>query len=727
MNEITKKPDKSMKGSRTMYAAALAGTLLAAAALVWFLFAKVKIDQKNTIVENAMAYSSLMDEKISVDLHGFLELNLDPALESSDLGDFFHDPSSTPGSFSRIRESAAECVEIAENLDDLILYRTSDNTLLSTMNDYHYLAKINPAYPYLMSALSQAGGDIPSFVYSSSGSVLYYYPIPRSTEEDDASGHISDCVIAVLHKSEDFLGVDISPSPLATFAVLREGQVLSIEGYNALSQKLVASVAGLARSTPSVYAYSDANMPDYYFYIVHSQASELEYCYYEPILTGMALARRAFSTWWLLLLILLLGMAAVFGVLFFASSPRRDPDKFPDTESAPEEENLYGTLLNYSGIIIDYFNKSGNPTTPETLKMVDQIIRENFVFNKISYQASPQHLADCLEYYINYNNYNLRVFCDSLKMNLFNAVPEYSINIYYSSAVATQQKMEDDLFYLRKHLHYSLVIGYGIRLSIQQIETFEKNTEILDPNVSSVIQGFLRTGAYEDLYAYLNHYKDITRVYAHSYNFTTWYSFSERYRFAEEAFTTVKLFFQENGFAHPIAHTTCNSVLRAKPGFSNLCEYLIACVQDYQQENQHALSDRSKQLMNAIYKFIDEDLAGANLSSIARKMQMTDSHLSRMFKKNTGYNFSEYLSERRLEEAAKLLLQDTKLKVADVSDALGYGNPTYFLSRFKAKYGVSPSAYRKAHLMDRTPVPESSQRKIPEPDGEGTADQRSPF
>ncbi len=108
-------------------------------------------------------------------------------------------------------------------------------------------------------------------------------------------------------------------------------------------------------------------------------------------------------------------------------------------------------------------------------------------------------------------------------------------------------------------------------------------------------------------------------------------------------------------------------------------------------------------------------------------MQMTDSHLSRMFKKNTGYNFSEYLSERRLEEAAKLLLQDTKLKVADVSDALGYGNPTYFLSRFKAKYGVSPSAYRKAHLMDRTPVPESSQRKIPEPDGEGTADQRSPF
>lgn len=708
--ENSEKPNKSVRGSRTLYIAALAGTLLAAGAFVCFLLGGVRTAQRNSITENAFAYSSLMDEKISVDLHGFLELNLDPALDPSTLGDFFHPPYT--GKFADVRESAAECVEMAESLDDLILYRTSDNTLLSTMSDYHYLAKINPAYPYLMSALSQAKGDTPSFVYAPNGSILYYYPIPHGTDDEEASGHVSDCVIAVLHKSEDFLGVDISPSPLATFAVLREGQVLSIEGYNALSQKLVASVAGLAKSSPSVYTYTDANMPDYYFYIVHSQASELEYCYYEPVLTGLALVQNAFSPWQLLILVVLLLAAGAFGVLILVSSPKKPSEKPGEPEAVPhQEENVFGTLLNYSGIIIDYFNRNGKPTTPETLKLVNQIICDNFAFNKISYQASPQHFADCLEYYINYNNYNMRVFCDSLKMNLYNDVPEYSINIYYSSAVATQQEMEDDLFYLRKHLHYSLVLGYGSRLSIQQIESFEKNTEVLDPNVSSVIQGFLRTGAYEDLYAYLNHYKDIVRVYAHSYNFMTWYSFSERYRFAEEAFTTVKLFFQENGFVHPIAHATCNSVLRAKPGFGNLCEYLISCVQDYQQENQHTLSDHSKQLMNAIYKFIDEDLAGANLSSIARKMQMTDSHLSRMFKKNTGFNFSEYLSERRLEEAAKLLLQDTKLKVADVSDTLGYGNPTYFLSRFKAKYGLSPSAYRKAHLMDRTQTPESDREK----------------
>lgn len=714
IKEILKKPNKSLAASRKVFLAALTGTLLAAAALVCLILGNARAAQKKAIQENALAYSSLMDERISVDLHGFLELNLDPGLETSALGDFFHGASSTPGFFSKIRESAIECVEMAENVDGLILYRTSDNTLLSTFNDYYYLAKINPAYPYLMSALSQTNGDTPSFVYSSNGAILYYYPLSYGAEESEDSGHVSDCVIAVLHKSEDFLGVDISPSPLATFAVLREGQVLSIEGYNALSQKLVASVAGVARSVPHVYAYSDANMPDYYFYIVHSQASELDYCYYEPMLTGLALIQNAFSIGWLLILILLLAAAAVLGTLVFAASPRRGSRAHPRDaahQNTLPQENAFGTLLNYSGIIIDYYSKSGNPTTPETLKLVNQIICENFVFNKISYQASPQHLTDCLEYYINYDNYNMRVFCDSLKMNLFNAVPDCSVNIYYSFAVSSRQQMEDDLFYLRKHLHYSLVLGYSLRLSIHQIQKFEENTEALDANVSGVIQGFLRTGAYEDLYAYLNHYKDIVTVYSHSYNFMTWYSFSERYRFAEEAFTTVKLFFQENDFAHPIAHTTCNSVLRAKPGFGNLCEYLISCVQDYQRENQHALSDRSKQLMNAIYRSIDEDLAGASLSSIARKMQMTDSHLSRMFKKNTGFNFSEYLSERRLEEAAKLLLQDPKLKVAEISESLGYGNPTYFLSRFKAKYGVSPSTYRKAHFMDRTETADPAEKK----------------
>ena len=363
-----------------------------------------------------------------------------------------------------------------------------------------------------------------------------------------------------------------------------------------------------------------------------------------------------------------------------------------------EDSGVFGSLPYYSGIIIDYHNLNGAPVSPDILELFDRIIRENLSVNKILFQFSPQLSSDCLQYYMNYNNYNLRVLCDSLKMNLYNAAPEYAINIFYSNAVPTCQEMENELLYLHQQLRYSLLVGYNFRLSIGLIRSFETSQEKMDIGVSSTIQNHLRTRAYEDLYGYLRRYRDTCTHFARPGNIR--YSFSEMYRFAEEAFSAVKLFFQENSFSHPMVESTCSMVLRANPGFGHFCDYLISCIRTYQQENQHVLSSRNEQIMNSIYMYIEQDLADANLNSIARKMQMTDSHLSRVFKKNTGTNFSEYLSDRKLEEAAKLLVQDNKIKVADIADMLGYGNPTYFLSRFKAKYGVSPTAYRKMHMPE---------------------------
>ncbi len=363
-----------------------------------------------------------------------------------------------------------------------------------------------------------------------------------------------------------------------------------------------------------------------------------------------------------------------------------------------ETSDVFGSRPYFSGIIIDYYNTKGTSVSPDTLELFDRIICENLSVSKILFQQSSQRCSDCLQYYMNYNTYNLRVLSDSLKMNLYNAAPEYAINIFYSNAVSTRQEMENELLYLHQQLRYSLLLGYNLRLSIRQIRSFESSQEKMDVGVASTIQNHLRTRAYEDLYGYLRRYRDACTHFARPGS--TPYSFSEIYRFAEESFSAVKLFFQENDFTHPMVETSCITVLRANPGFGHFCDYLISSIQSYQQENQHVLSSRNEQIMNSIYMYIEQDLADANLNSIARKMQMTDSHLSRVFKKNTGTNFSEYLSDRKLEEAAKLLVQDNKIKVADIADMLGYGNPTYFLSRFKAKYGVSPTAYRKLHMTE---------------------------
>lgn len=397
--------------------------------------------------------------------------------------------------------------------------------------------------------------------------------------------------------------------------------------------------------------------------------------------------------------LLFLLSAAITAVLFLLLSTSGQPeDKTPEPETVsgqPGEPDTFGSLPYYSGIIIDYHNVNDDSADPETLELFDRIIRENLSVNKILYRLSSQRSSDCLQYYMNYSNYNLRVLSDSLKMNLYNAAQDYAINIFYSDAVTSSQDMENEILYLHQKLRYSLIFGYGHRFSIKQIRAFEASREKLDDNVASTIQNHLRTRAYEDLYRYFRRYRDMYDLLLRPD--ATPYSFAEMYRFAEEAFSAVKLFFQEKAFSHPMMQSSCITVLRANPGFAHFFDYLISCIQSYQQENPYAISSRGEQIMNKIYTYIEQDLAGANLNSIARKMKMTDSHLSRLFKKNTGTNFSEYLSERKLEEAARLLLQDDKIKVADIADMLGYGNPTYFLSRFKSKYGVSPTAYRKEH------------------------------
>jgi two-component system, response regulator YesN len=68
-------------------------------------------------------------------------------------------------------------------------------------------------------------------------------------------------------------------------------------------------------------------------------------------------------------------------------------------------------------------------------------------------------------------------------------------------------------------------------------------------------------------------------------------------------------------------------------------------------------------------------------------------YLSRAFKNITGRNFSDYLSEIRMNKA-KELLEKTQLTVYDIAISVGYGDPQYFHRVFKKYFGVTPNEYR---------------------------------
>lgn len=69
-------------------------------------------------------------------------------------------------------------------------------------------------------------------------------------------------------------------------------------------------------------------------------------------------------------------------------------------------------------------------------------------------------------------------------------------------------------------------------------------------------------------------------------------------------------------------------------------------------------------------------------------------HFSRLFKRYTGFNFTEYILTLRIREAQRLL-RETSSKVIDIAESVGYMNITHFNRKFKHVTKMSPLEYRK--------------------------------
>ncbi|MGG1552933.1 response regulator transcription factor [Paenibacillus ferrarius] len=82
-----------------------------------------------------------------------------------------------------------------------------------------------------------------------------------------------------------------------------------------------------------------------------------------------------------------------------------------------------------------------------------------------------------------------------------------------------------------------------------------------------------------------------------------------------------------------------------------------------------------------------------SLEDAAEHLHLHPSYLSRLFKRETGEGFIEYVTRMKMEKARELL-EITDKSVEQIADMLGYENKNYFGKLFKAHTGFVPNAYR---------------------------------
>lgn len=101
-------------------------------------------------------------------------------------------------------------------------------------------------------------------------------------------------------------------------------------------------------------------------------------------------------------------------------------------------------------------------------------------------------------------------------------------------------------------------------------------------------------------------------------------------------------------------------------------------------------------LITTIEKYIKQNYTDPSLglNKISDEFHISESYFSHMFKEKTGVNFSTYLENMRMTEAARLI-QQTDVSINELYIAVGYNNSTSFRRTFKKVYGITPSAMRE--------------------------------
>ena len=94
--------------------------------------------------------------------------------------------------------------------------------------------------------------------------------------------------------------------------------------------------------------------------------------------------------------------------------------------------------------------------------------------------------------------------------------------------------------------------------------------------------------------------------------------------------------------------------------------------------------------------YIEQQYRTATLTELCEQLHLPMHMLSKMIKKNTGFNFKELLQRKRLNKAVELMCE-TDLPISDIIAAVGYENGSYFHRVFKERYHTTPRAFRVAN------------------------------
>jgi AraC family transcriptional regulator len=95
------------------------------------------------------------------------------------------------------------------------------------------------------------------------------------------------------------------------------------------------------------------------------------------------------------------------------------------------------------------------------------------------------------------------------------------------------------------------------------------------------------------------------------------------------------------------------------------------------------------------HHLLDEEEGRVALRAVASDVRMSYFHFSRAFKQSMGMTATNYIAERRIERAKKML-EETELPISEIALRSGFSSQSHFTTAFRRLAGSTPKAFRAA-------------------------------
>jgi len=186
--------------------------------------------------------------------------------------------------------------------------------------------------------------------------------------------------------------------------------------------------------------------------------------------------------------------------------------------------------------------------------------------------------------------------------------------------------------------------------------------------------------AFEEIYLWLitNYYEDMDKIKSKLIDLL--FVIEKALPYKASSFSKSK-----QSYIFSILKTNSKEVLKRQ--FMDIISQLSEEIQEQIRSERDGIIPKVLEYLNNNYH------KEINLADAARYVNLSYHYFSKIFKDEAGKNFSDYLTELRIEKSMGFL-KDHKISIKEVCFKIGYNDPNYYCKIFKKVTGMTPTEYR---------------------------------